>query len=262
MIQRGRVLRDTQSGPGLLSVNGKQHTFTLEQNWRSEMPPRSGMVVELSFDSEGLLDGVQTVPESILAREQAAASLSEAQHASRKLASRLVARFGWPTLLSELLLVLGWFLFPFLSIHTGFFNHSATLWQALSYLSAGNPLADLSGNIRGSGSGSGLYELLCVIALAGPLLPYLWKDRRAVFGNLFPLIFMVGLIAVAVLSVHDAMPAGSDRFSREIASTALDSLLQTLSVGLGAYLSVATSVYLAFVGARRYLVHRAETQPG
>ena len=115
-----------------------------------------------------------------------------------------------------------------------FFNHSATLWQVLSYLSAANPLADLSGNARGGDSGSGLYELLCLLALGGPLLPYLWKDRRAFFGNLFPFTFLVALLAAGISSVHDAMPAGNDRFAREMANTALDALLRSLSIGNGA----------------------------
>ena len=53
MVWRGRILRDTNSGPGLLAVNGKQYTFTLEDMWQSEVPPRPGMVVEVSFGAQG-----------------------------------------------------------------------------------------------------------------------------------------------------------------------------------------------------------------
>ncbi len=40
MTQRGRVLRDTNTGPGLVTVDGKQFAFMLEEMWRSDVPPR------------------------------------------------------------------------------------------------------------------------------------------------------------------------------------------------------------------------------
>ncbi len=50
MQKRGRILRDPISGPGLLMVDGQQYPFSLEGVWKSEVPPASGMVVDVNFD--------------------------------------------------------------------------------------------------------------------------------------------------------------------------------------------------------------------
>ena len=257
--QRGRVLRDTNVGPGLLSVGGKQYSFTLENTWQSELPPRPGMIVDVIFDTQGAPEAVRVVPEGQVAKEQAAASLIDAQKKGGELAATVVARFGKATLTAELLLILGWFFFSFLTINNGFVGKSATLWQMLSYFGAGNPLANFGGGPGTVGSGSSLYELLCIASLVGPLLPSVWKDRRAVFGDVLPLGFLVGMAVMTAFSVHDAMPPASNRFAREIAEQMFDRILKSLSFGLGAYLSAAVSLYLGFKGIKAYLLGRAHS---
>ena len=293
--QRGRVLRDTNVGPGLLSVDGKQYSFTLEDTWRSELPPRPGMIVDVVFNSEGAPEAVRVVPEGQVAKEQAeakakeaerkakdkpddqakaaaadfddadaqakeqaAASLVDAQKKSGELAATVVARFGKTTLIAELLLIVSWFFLSFLSVRTDFMGKSVTLWQVLSYVGAGNPLVNIGGNSGAVGSGSSLYELLCVAALVGPLLPSLWKDRRAIFGDILPLAFLIGMAAMTAFSVHDAMPPASNRFAREMAEQTLDGILKSLSLGLGAYLSAVVSLYFGFKGIKAYLLGRAQ----
>ena len=56
MNHRGRILRDTNAGPGIVSLDGKQFSFTLETLWMSDIPPRPGMVVEASFRRAGQPD--------------------------------------------------------------------------------------------------------------------------------------------------------------------------------------------------------------
>ena len=258
MTQRGRVLRDTNSGPGLLAVDGRQYSFTLEEMWQSELPPRPGMMVEVQFNGDGAPEQVRMMPEGQVAREQAAAHLAEAQRRSGELATSMVARFGISTLVVEGLLLLGSFVLPFLSVRAMYLSKSVTLWQVVSALGADNPLVSLGG-AGGSGSGGSFYSLLGMVCFLGPLLPYLWKDRPALLGDLLPLAFLSLVMAVSVASMHDAIPSGTDSMSREMAGLAMDSVLRSVSLGAGAYLSAAIAVYLAFKGAKAYLVQRAGT---
>ena len=79
MTKRGKVLRDANAGPGLLMVEGQQYPFTLEGVWKSEVPPKPGLVVEVDFDSTGQVTGITAVPESQLAKEQAEAAMAVAK---------------------------------------------------------------------------------------------------------------------------------------------------------------------------------------
>jgi len=38
-----------------------------------------------------------------------------------------------------------------------------------------------------SGPSAGFYGFLALVALAGPFVPYFWKDQRASLGGLLPL---------------------------------------------------------------------------
>ena len=111
MTRRGKVLRDTASGPGLLMVGGQQYPFTLEGVWRSEMPPRPGMVVDVDMEPAGQVTAVYAVPESQLAKEQAEAAMSAAKEKGAEVAAGLVAKFGIPHLVAAVALVLGWIYF-------------------------------------------------------------------------------------------------------------------------------------------------------
>ena len=257
--KRGKVLRGTGAGPGLLTVGGRQHTFVLEGMWQSEEPPQPGMTVDVDFDAEGAPLAIRGVSDNQLAKEQAAASLADAREKGGQLATSIVARFGKSSLIAEGLLVLGWFFLAFLTFRVPYAGRveSRTLWQILSYLGSGNPVVALSGGGEGA-AGSGLYSLLGAVALAGPFLSFIWKDRRAVLGNLLPLGFMVGLAAMTLVSIEQAMPPSTNRFAYEAAQESLSSMLKALSLGLGAYLSIAVSMYFAFQGVKAFLLQKAK----
>ena len=78
------------------------------------------------------------------------------------------------------------------------------------------------------------------------------------FGDLLPLAFLLLMTAITLSGLRDAIPSGNDPMSRDMASMALDNILKSLSLGLGAYLSAVLAVYLAFKGGKAYLVGKAE----
>ena len=59
--KRGKILRDTSAGPGLLIVEGQQYPFSRNQLWKSDLPPQVGMVVEAEFNREGKLTAIRTL---------------------------------------------------------------------------------------------------------------------------------------------------------------------------------------------------------
>lgn len=252
MKKRGKILRDTSAGPGLLMSEGQQYSFPLEGVWQSETPPRPGLVVDVDLGEDGIVRTVTVVPESQIAKEQAEQALAIARAKGGALASTAVARFGMPTLVATGLLILGWFFLSTISINTGFLGKmDFTFWRVLSFVNAKNAFEAL-GTLKDGGS-AGFYGLLALIALAGPFLSTFWKDRRAALGGLLPLLFML-LVALLVRNAISSATAGAPA---EMMDAARDEIAKQISVGIGAYVSLLAAIYLAFISMKNFLVAKA-----
>jgi hypothetical protein len=256
MAKRGKVLRDANAGPGLLMVEGKQYPFGLEGVWKSDVPAKPGLVVDVDFDGNDQVTGITAVPESQLAREQAEAAMAVAKEKGAALASGLVAKFGLPILVAEGLLILGWFFLAAVSLDASIFGKvQFTFWQVLGFLNASNILEALGG---GRNPGTGIYGFLAVACLAGPFLAYFWKDKRAHLGALLPLAFMLIVALMVRSNINSAFGAVSGTGSiAEMQREAQQEAMKAISLGLGAYLSLLVSLYFAGVGAKKFLVGRA-----
>jgi len=66
--KRGKILRDTTTGPGLLILEGQQFSFSVPGTWRSKQPPAPGMSVEVEFGSAGEILAIQPISEIQIAR--------------------------------------------------------------------------------------------------------------------------------------------------------------------------------------------------
>jgi len=250
MTKRGRVLRDTTSGPGLLMIEGQQYRFSLEGVWKSETPPKPGLVVDVELDALGKVRAIAVVPESQLAREQAEAAGGLALQKGENLGSSRLAKIGMPSLAAAGLLAAAWFFLTAASIQFPFPGRlEFTFWQILGFLNAGNVPELLD---RSSGPSTGLYGLAAMVALAGPFIHYFWKDKRALLGGLLPLVFMI-VVAIAVRSsIHGALGDGNADVGKQIHGT-----MKAVSLGLGTYLSILASLYFAFTSAKGFLVAKA-----
>jgi hypothetical protein len=248
MKKRGKILRDTSAGPGLLMAEGQQYSFPLEGVWQSETPPRPGLVVDLELGEGGIVKAVTAVPESQIAKEQADRALAAARAKGGALASSAVARFGMPTLIATGLLIIGWFFLSTISINAGFLGKmDFTFCRVLSFVNAKNAF-EVLGTLKDGGAG--FYGLLAVISLAGPFLSAFWKDRRAVLGGLLPLLFML-LVALVVRNAIASATAGAPA---EMMDAARDEIAKQISIGMGAYVSLLAAIYLAFVSVKKFLV--------
>src|SRR4051794_23407791 len=116
MSKRGKVLRDPYAGPGLLMVEGQQYPFVLEGVWKSEIPAKVGLPVDVEFDAGGTVRSITAISESQVAKEQAEAALSAAKEKGAAVASNLVARFGLPALIAEAVLIVAWFFLTAVSV--------------------------------------------------------------------------------------------------------------------------------------------------
>ena len=75
-----------------------------------------------------------------------------------------------------------------------------TFWQVLGLLNKRNAIQAI--DLRGESYSVGYYGWLAVVALTGPFLNRVWKDKRALLGGLAPFIIHTNYLDVS--EKHDA----------------------------------------------------------
>lgn len=264
-IKKGRILRDTASGDGLVFVDGQQFPFKLEGQWRSEFAPRVNMTVDAEFDDQGQLVALRSASgAAAITSEQAAQVLGAAQESARKMASEFqqkglpviaeyAAKIGYPTLGALGAVILGWFFMPVVSINMGMVGrNSATFYQGLKLLNAEGieSLAALSG-----GGSAGFYGFLCFASLLAVLLPQVWRDRRASLGMAAPLALMLLVTVIAWFKIRSMMPevpAEYAQMAQQMADQASAEMRKAVSIGFGLWLAVPGALYLAWQGWQKH----------
>ena len=243
MKKRGKVLRDTNLGPGLLIVEGQQYRFTLQSAWKSTAPPKPGLVVDVEIDAQGAVHSVTVVPGSQLAQEQA-----EADVARRR---PVLPRVGVPTTATAGVLLAAWFFLTAASIQVPFPGKlEFTFWQLLGFLRVGNVPGLLDGR---DSLGAGFYGLVAIAAMTGPFIHSFWKDRRALLAGVLPLVFMVIVGAALRSSFQTALGGGH-------ANHAGDEGLKAVSIGVGTYVSIIAGLYLALISTKSFLATKASAR--
>lgn len=259
MTKRGKILQVPATGPGLVWVDGQQYPFTIGPAWKSGMPPVAGMTVDVEFAEDGSVFGISPVANSQVAKEEAEALVRAAKDKGGAVVASAVASFGLPRLIATALLIVGWFMLNAVSVDALFGKLSFSFWQVLGFLNSGNAWEVVMAG-RG-GPGAGTYGFCALLALIGPFLQFFWRDRRAVLGGILPLLFMlfVGLmVRASVQSVTGGPVAGP---FAEMQRQAHDEMMKAISLGLGTYLSLAASLWLAGMSAKSFLLLRASGLP-
>jgi len=103
MKKRGKILRDPRSGPGLLMVEGRQYWFSGEEVWRSEIPPRPALDVEVEFNRAGRIVAITALCELQLAAQRVhqPTSTIRAKIAGVRILRKIAAKCGMPNLLGR-----------------------------------------------------------------------------------------------------------------------------------------------------------------
>ena len=257
MKKRGKVLRDASVGPGLLIAGGQQYPYALEGIWKSEVPPRPGLVVDVEIDANEQVTSIVAVPESQLAKEQAELALAAAKARGGQLFGQLVAKVGMPSLVAGALLVIGWFFLATVSIQMPFLGKlQYTFYQILGFLGSNNMLEAMDRNGHPS---AGFYGFLALLALAGPFVQYFWKDKRACLGGLAPLLFMIFVGLMVRSNIGGAFGNGED--AGELGKQLQEEAMKAISIGMGAYTSLLVSLYFAGVGTMKFLAAKGGAEP-
>ena len=295
---RGRVLRDTAVGDGLISVAGKQYPFKLEGTWRSDRAPKADMQVDVDFDDAGQIVAIRGVDATAAAREQAERFMSTASTTAKQWAAdlktkggpalaelrakgapalaeiqakglpavmRYVGLIGVPTLVALVAVLLGWFFFSAVSIDFLGQRASATFYDFLGVLN--NPENGLAA-LEGRSASAGFYGFIAIVALFAPLLPHFVKSQKLWLAYCAPGAWMVLAAVIGWWKIRSAMSgatSGAAEFGggfgggggelQELASGMarefMNELWNAISIGFGAYLSLAAALYLVYVGVRR-----------
>lgn len=255
MTKRGKILRGTEAGLGLLSVDGQEIQFGLRDVWRGTTPPAPGMIVQVDLAEDASLISISPVSDSQIAKEQAEAMAIAARDKGRIIASAAIGKFGLPTLIATGLLMVGWFFLSAVNIQTFLGKLDLSFWQLLGFLNSGSAFETM---MQGRGGASaGFYGFLAIVALAGPYVAYFWKDKRANLCGLLPLLFMLMVWLMLRSTVNSSMGADASGPLGDIARQGREEVMKAVSLGLGSYLSGLISLYFAGIAAKKFLLEKA-----
>ena len=142
-----------------------------------------------------------------------------------------------------------------------------TFWQMLGVVNASGGMDTLQSVAM---LDKGIYGLLGIIALAGPFIAQFWKNPLAHLGNALPLLLMLLVVGLVYFEIHGSVDAaveqasalggGNDQMKehiRRMAEKMLEEALKALHIGVGAYIALVASTYLAYVGLTKYLAAKA-----
>ena len=268
-MTRGKIMRDTNAGPGIVFVNGEQKTFTLETHWKSGTPPKVGAVVEVELDDQGGVLAVTLVDETALAKEQAQKAMNFASENGKQYLGVVIARVGAPVLVSIGLLLIAWLFLSTITVQiTPSKSQGFTFYDILKFLnSSGSAFESLQGLSRSASAG--FYGFLMYVAALAPFAPHFHANKYLQLGYCAPLLYIVGVGLSVYLGikrhVSDTQDMASEFLGRQAGSDMAEKMMsqmysmmmQSISLGAGFYIAAAVAIYLAAIGIKKYLASTA-----
>lgn len=252
MTKRGKVLRVPGDTPGLLMVEGQQFRFAVDGRWKSPVAPAPGLVVDVDLDGNSRLIGVVPVADSQLSCEQNGLRNS-------KPIGRAINRFvgvidtcAAMNLVAVLALLAAWCLLTNVSMQIPLVGRiDFTFWQVLGLLNKRNALQSI--DLRGESYSVGYYGWLAVVALSGPFLNCVWKDKRALLGSLAPFLFTLIIWMLARSMMQNAFAGGLGDTYADLGRGMQSEVAKVASLGVGAYLSALVGLYFGVVAAKQFV---------
>jgi hypothetical protein len=238
------------------------------------------MAVDVEFGPDARIMSIRAVPGTQLFGDQTAHALDAAQSAARKMASELnqrgapalqqvIGRVGASKLVAVCALALGWYSMHLLVINLGGLGKLAlTFHDVLKVLNSDILNGDFRTLLLGqslnplAAQSAGVYGLAAFVAVIAPLTTPFIRDRRFQLADAAPLL-LLGIVAVIAYSqilslIHATQSAlgelggGGTADAQQLGTQVKHGLASAVSVGLGAYVSVLCSVYLAITGYLRF----------
>ena len=133
-----------------------------------------------------------------------------------------------------------------------------------------NNFTTLNTLANGNTGDKGIYALLAVVAIAGPAISQFWTDPLATLGNCLPLVLMLLVSIMFYSSIHNAASQaqqvagafGGNKEASDIMSSMMSNMvaqiMQAIHFGVGGVIAAIAAAYLTFVGAKQYLVAKAQ----
>lgn len=278
--RRGRVLRDTAVGDGLVFVDGDTYPFQLERLWRSEIAPHVNMAVDVEFGQDARIVSIRAVPGAQLLGDHTAHALDAAHSIAKRAASEFnqkgapalqwaIGRVGVPKLAAVCALALGWYSMHMLVINLGGFGElSLSFYDVLKLLNSDLLSGDMRALLLAPSSNplaaqtAGLYGFAAFAAVIILLISPFLRDRRMQLVDIAPLLLLGIVVAAAYFQVtsaiHTAQSAlgelgsGSAAETQELGQQVRQTLTKAVSVGFGTYVSTLSALYLAATGYLRF----------
>lgn len=259
---RGKILKDTNAGEGVIFINDGQKSFSLEQ-WKSGIPPKVGGVVEVETDVNGNVLSVMAVDESTLAKEQAQKTLNTIGIYGKECANAFLARVSPRVLACLAMLVIAWIFMSIVNINISkSLSESASLYDILK-------LVNIDGDMSSLGSlknyGAGFYGLLMWICLLAPLASHFYEHKNLALTYCVPLVFLTGVGISLYFTIQSYVSKanvavsffGNDQQAKKLMTEMMSMAMKSISLGYGFYLSLVVSIYLASIGIKKYFVNKA-----
>lgn len=169
--------------------------------------------------------------------------LTQAKTHGARWAALAAQRVNRGDAVGTLLFVLATTVFSVISMRMMGANASLSFYDLLRLQNGGS----MQGAMSGQGPGAGIYALLWLLAVVGPLLPSLLTHRAARFGYFAPLALWGIALAGVISQVNEVMNAtrqfagfmGNSSASRNLAGDMASNLWSSLSFGFGFYLTFA-----------------------
>lgn len=281
MILRGVITQDTSNGPGIVVVQGNPYPFQKAGMWQSLSEPRVGMEVDVTFSPEvGIACIVEAPPPAVSTAQpwptpakmplQAAPlpavpaytpppgsshiAPNRQSGGQKKLAAELRTLVGIPDLVAIGVLLLGWFLLPAVSINLfGLSEVNLTFWRLLSHAGSLN----LYGLTSANADANILMSLIGIFALAGALLPLVWRARPAYLAGALPLALQLLVTSKFIHGMRRVAQSANNLLGNSLGSTLAHEALKMVQIGLGFWLSLAAGLWLAFSAVKKCVAQKS-----
>lgn len=278
--RRGRVLKDTSNGDGIISIDGQQHHFTLEQHWRSDIAPTVNMITDCEFDDQNVLQTVRHVPDEQIAKEKASQLSNDAMTGIKSIWERIHKEAGTTAIVAFLAFLIGGLAIssltikldlgaPSLALHFSFYKLLCLANIVSDSVSSHGISVNLFSGDKSTFDCSATegYNLLFFVAAFLPLLPHFYKARKeAWLAYLAPaafLLFVGGSIYYYVQGYLNIAAEENARLQGSFGMTPYvrnelgklwESVTKMYSIDFGFYIVVAAALVLAVIGVKKYLI--------
>lgn len=261
----GKIVRDTQRGELVVAAAGTRYRFDLQAHWRGQCAPRVDQVVEVTFSPGGLLLSVQPVDVATLTSKQGWKGLAQGKTALGSACTRgkaaaryAVARIGVADITGVVALALGTTVFTALSVRImGTRVSDLNMYSMLGLISGVTVIPGTYPGFGGTTSrGAGVFALLWLASILGPLIPSLSRHRFAPLGYFLPfgLLLAVGMgTGLAAYRLMESIGQIRGYYVGSRVTTGrpgdlMNDLWQGISIGTGAYLTVAVALFFCYRG--------------